>query len=231
MQIKYSIILPCYNEYGNLKLLIPQILTFLKKKSYEILIIDDNSSDNTAERLKKKLKKNTNINYIVRKKNRSLGLSIKDGIKTSKGEIIIVMDSDFNHRPLDLKKMLHIYENKNVDMVCGSRFLKGGFSSSFFRHTTSLIFNQFIRIIIDGTLTDNFSGFFIIKKKLILRKIDMIFYGYGEYYIRMLFFLQKKKIIIKEVPVKYGKRKYGASKSKLIKMLFTYTFHALKLIA
>ena len=57
MQIKYSIILPCYNEYGNLKLLIPQILTFLKKKSYEILIIDDNSSDNTAERLKKKLKK------------------------------------------------------------------------------------------------------------------------------------------------------------------------------
>ena len=194
MQIKYSIILPCYNEYGNLKLLIPQILTFLKKKSYEILIIDDNSSDNTAERLKKKLKKNTNINYIVRNKNRSLGLSIKDGIKTSKGEIIIVMDSDFNHRPLDLKKMLHIYENKNVDMVCGSRFLKGGFSSSFFRHTTSLIFNQFIRIIIDGTLTDNFSGFFIIKKKLILRKIDMIFYGYGEYYIRMLFFYKKRKL-------------------------------------
>ena len=230
MQIKYSIILPCYNEYGNLKLLIPQILTFLKKKSYEILIIDDNSSDNTAERLKKKLKKNTNINYIVRKKNRSLGLSIKDGIKTSKGEIIIVMDSDFNHRPLDLKKMLHIYENKNVDMVCGSRFLKGGFSSSTFRHFTSLMFNYFLNFITNGKQTDNLSGFFILKKNLITMPLSKIFYGYGEYYIRLLFYLQKKKITIKEMPVKYGVRKYGISKSKLVTMFVIYTYHALKLI-
>ena len=60
--------------------------------------------------------------------------------------------------------------------------------------------------------------------------LSKIFYGYGEYYIRLLFYLQKKKITIKEMPVKYGVRKYGISKSKLVTMFVIYTYHALKLI-
>ncbi len=230
MQIKFSIILPCYNEYKNLKLLIPEILNIFKNKSFEILVIDDNSSDQTTTKLKNNFNKSSRIKYILRKKNRSLGLSIKDGLIASKGKVVIVMDTDFNHKPTDLKKMLHLYEINSFDMICGSRFIKGGFSSTTFRHFTSLIFNYFLNFITKGKLTDNLSGFFIIKKNLISKILNKTFYGYGEYYIRLLFYLQKKKITIKEIPVKYGARKYGTSKSKLLAMFFLYTYHALKLV-
>ena len=65
MQIKFSIILPCYNEYGNLKLLIPEILNIFKNRSFEILVIDDNSSDQTITKLKNHFSKNPRIKYIL----------------------------------------------------------------------------------------------------------------------------------------------------------------------
>jgi|TARA_B110000495_G_C22764880_1_gene447762 dolichol-phosphate mannosyltransferase len=229
MQIKFSIILPCYNEYGNLKYLVPAICKCFKKKTYEIIIVDDNSPDQTIKRLKIDFKKMKSIKYFLRKKNPSLGLSIKTGIEKSKGNSIVVMDSDFNHRPVDLKKLLNLFSKDNFDMVCGSRFLKGGYSVSIFRHFTSLLFNIFLNLITSGKMTDNLSGFFIIKKKFLVNKIDKIFYGYGEYYIRLLFFLQRN-INIAEIPVSYGKRKYGVSKSKLMKMFFLYTSEAIKLL-
>ncbi len=229
MKTKYSLILPSFNELENLKLLIPQIRTALKKKKYEIILVDDNSEDKTIPELKKFFKGINNIKYFLRKKNRSLGLSIKKGIKNSKGTAVIVMDSDFNHRPEDLKKMLKIFEKNKIDMICGSRFLQGGSSNTFFRHFCSLVFNYFVNIITNGRLTDNLSGFFVLKKKYLEKNLDKIFFGYGDYYIRLLFFLQKENINIYDFPVKYDLRKYGQSKSRLVKMLLSYTFETIKL--
>ena len=165
----------------------------------------------------------------MRKKNRSLGLSIKEGIRKSTGNTIIVMDTDFNHRPQDLKKMMHAFESKNYEMICGSRFLKGGSSNTFFRHVCSLVFNFYVNIITGGNLTDNLSGFFIIKKMRLKGDIDKIFYGYGDFYIRLLYLVQKKNISILDFPVKYDLRKFGQSKSKLVKMLASYTIETIKL--
>ena len=162
--------------------------------------------------------------------NRGLGESIKEGIYNSNGENIIVMDSDGNHRVDDLKALINEFDKNKFDMVCGSRFLKGGFSTTYFRHLSSFIFNIFINLITRGKLSDNMSGFFIIKKHHLLDKLDKIFYGYGEFYIRLLFYMQNQKIKINEIPVRYGIRKYGYSKSKLIKMSILYTTEALKLI-
>ncbi len=230
MKTKYSLILPCYNEYGNLKLLLPKILKCFKTLNYQIIIVDDNSKDNTLEKLKKDFKNQKKIKYILRKKNRGLAASIKDGIVISKGKNIIVMDSDFNHRPEDLKTMIKFFEKKKLDMLCGSRFLKNGSSNTFFRHICSLIFNKFINFLTNGKLSDNLSGFFIIKKKFLKKEINKIFYGYGEFYIRLLFYMQNKQIKIDEIPVKYGLRKYGQSKSRLIRMLILYTIETIKLI-
>lgn len=230
MKIKYSLILPSYNEYGNLKLLLPKILKCFSNDNYQIIVVDDNSEDKTVQKLKTIFKKKKQIKYILRKKNRGLALSIKDGIKTCSGKVVIVMDSDFNHRPEDLKKMILNYERNNLDMLCGSRFLKGGSSNTFLRHFCSLIFNSFINILTKGKLSDNLSGFFIIKKKYLINELNKIFYGYGEFYIRLLFYMQKKRIKIKEIPVKYALRKYGTSKSRLIRMFLLYTIETIKLL-
>ncbi len=230
MKTKYSLILPCYNEYGNLKLLLPKILKSFTSTNYQIIIVDDNSEDNTLLRLKRDFKRQKTIKYILRKKNPGLGESIREGINKSKGKNIIVMDSDFNHRPKDLKIMINFFEKKELDMLCGSRFLKGGSSNTFFRHICSLIFNKFINLLTRGKLSDNLSGFFIIKKKFLKNEIYKIFYGYGEFYIRLLFYMQRKKIKINEIPVRYGLRKYGYSKSRLVRMLILYTIETIKLL-
>lgn len=230
MTIKYSLILPCYNEYRNLKLLLPEILKNLSNNTFEIIIVDDNSEDKTISKLKDDFKNEDSIKYILRQKNRGLGESIKEGIDKSSGENIVVMDSDCNHRAEDLKLLINEFNTERFDMVCGSRFLKGGFSTTFFRHVSSLIFNIFINFITRGKLSDNMSGFFIIKKRFLKGKLDKIFYGYGEFYIRLLFFMQREGILIGEIPVKYGLRRYGYSKSKLIKMAVNYIVEAIKLL-
>ena len=230
MKKKYSLILPCYNEYKNLRLLIPLIFKCFSKSKYQIIIVDDNSEDLTIKKLKSKFRLNKNIKYILRKKTPSLGLSIKEGIKKSDGNVIIVMDTDFNHSPKDLKKMINLYDLNDYDLICGSRFLKNGFSSTYFRHHCSKIFNLFVNFITGGKISDNMSGFFIIKKSFLNNNLDKIFYGYGDFYIRLLFYMQKKNLKIRETPVRYGARKFGQSKSKFVKMLFSYSFAAAKLI-
>ena len=230
MKKKYSLILPCYNEYKNLRLLIPLIFKCFSKSNYQIIIVDDNSEDLTIKKLKSKFRSNKNIKYILRRKNPSLGLSIKEGIKKSDGNVIIVMDTDFNHRPKDLKKMITLYDLNDYDLICGSRFLKGGFSTTYFRHYCSKIFNLFVNLITRGKISDNMSGFFIIKKSFLNNMLVKIFYGYGDFYIRLLFYMQKKNLRIRETPVRYAPRKFGQSKTKFVKILFLYSFEAAKLI-
>ena len=114
--MNYSVILPALNEFQNLKLLIPRLIKILPQNS-EIIIIDDNSKDETFKKIKKKfLQKNVRI--FLRKKNPGLALSIKKGINEAKGKFICVMDSDFNHQPSDLKKLIKISSKNNFDLVC-----------------------------------------------------------------------------------------------------------------
>jgi len=230
MKKKYSLILPCYNEFENLKLLIPQVIKCLPKTNHEIIVVDDNSGDQTIKRLKQKFRLKRNIKYILRKKKPSLGLSIKEGILKAIGKNIIVMDTDFNHTPKDLKRMIKCFETNKYDLVCGSRFLKGGYSSTIFRHNSSKLFNYYLNLITNGKISDNLSGFFIIKKNLLNNLVNKIFFGYGDFYIRLLYFMQRKKIDIIEIPTKYAPRKFGVSKSKLINMIFTYSIAATKLV-
>ena len=225
--MNYSVILPALNEFQNLKLLIPRLMKILPKKS-EIIIIDDNSEDETFKKIKQKfLKKNVRI--FLRKKNPGLALSIKKGINEAKGRFICIMDSDFNHQPSDLKKLLNTFSKYDLDLVCGSRYLNTkGFSLD--RYGFSKFFNTITNIILGRIITDNLSGFFIIKKKILNNlNLKKIFYGYGDYYIRLLFFCKLKNFKIKEVKITYGKRKKGVSKSNLINLFFQYLYSTLKL--
>ena len=85
-------------------------------------------------------------------------------------------------------------------------------------------------LITGGKFSDNMSGFFIIKKSLLSKRLDKIFYGYGDFYIRLLFYMEKKKLKIHEVPVRYGPRKYGQSKTKFFKILILYSLETVKLV-
>lgn len=217
-----SVILPTYNEAGNIIRLIKQISNQLKSYSFEILVVDDDSSDKTAQLVKDKFSKIKRVKVFIRKKDRGLARSILFGIGKSRGTFIIVMDTDFNHDPADLPRLLQ--HRNNYDLVIGSRYISGGGMEDKLRYVLSYLYNLTIQKVLSLTTHDNLSGFFLIKKPG-LEQLDNqnIFRGYGDYFIRLLKAAHQKHLRIKEIPVYYKNRFAGQSKSQFIPMFFEYS--------
>jgi dolichol-phosphate mannosyltransferase len=228
----YSIILPCYNEKENLPLLITKIKFYLRKKKFKIYIIDDHSNDGTEKIIKKKFKYDKRILFTARTKYpRSLGQSVGEGILMSKSDKIIVMDTDFNHNPKYLLTLINQHEQFNYSLICGSRFLNTKLNKLKSRYIISRIYNLIMKPLMRSKISDNLSGFFFIDRKIVNKNLfNKIFYGYGDYYIRLLHYMQKKNNFnIKEVSIVYDERKFGLSKTKFINVFLKYTFEIIKL--
>ena len=110
--MSYSVILPSYNESKNLDVIIDQIQLVMKKRQFEIIVVDDFSNDGTDVVISNKKKIYKNVFLHIRKKDPCLAKSIYKGISLSKKKNIVVMDSDFNHKPSDLIKLINLFEKK-----------------------------------------------------------------------------------------------------------------------
>ncbi|MCB0273136.1 MAG: glycosyltransferase, partial [Bdellovibrionales bacterium] len=144
------------------------------------------------------------------------------GISLAKGDYLIFMDTDFNHDPKDITKML-----KNLpgnDVVIGSRFVKGGgMEGAKLRWYCSYAMNQFIKISLRLPTKENLSGYILISKSALFRcPLEKIFKGYGDYNISLFKCLADQGAHIKEVPVYYKERTYGESKTRFVKHLIEY---------
>ncbi|CAL7963079.1 Dolichyl-phosphate beta-D-mannosyltransferase [Gammaproteobacteria bacterium] len=217
-----SVILPCFNESGNIIPLVEAIHSELQinEWQHEIIVVDDNSPDNTYDIVL--AKQCSYVKAFLRSQEPSFAKSIRHGIEQAVGDYIIVMDSDFNHQPKYLPILL---ENlKYYDCVVASRFIYGGKMSSKVRHLASWFFNIFVRIFTRHYITDNLFGYFAIKRNVLEKlKFDNIFWGYGEYYIRLMYYLQENKTTILQIPAVLGERMYGKGNSRFIKVFVQYT--------
>ena len=220
-----SIILPTYCERDNICQLITAIENNLAVKDWqvEILVVDDNSPDQTAEVVEAMQPlPGFNIRCLVRKDERGLATAIKYGLQQASGSRIVVMDTDFNHSPDNLVTMIELLQN--CDLVIGSRFVKGGGMEDSLRYYGSLFFNLFIQFILLTPTHDNLSGFFTIKRDCLTQlDLDKIFFGYGEYFIRLVYLSRLRGYEIKEIPVFYTLRKHGESKSNFSSMIVDYS--------
>lgn len=221
-----SIILPAYNERENVIPLSKEIHEILENNQHEIIIVDDNSPDGTYQALIELNK--PYILPILRTEDRGFAKSIRCGIENAKGDIIIIMDSDFNHQPQYLPFML---DSLNYyDCVSASRFLYGGKMGHRGRHLLSWLFNVFVRIMTRGKITDSLYGYFAIKTIFLKDlKFDEIFYGYGEYCIRLFYYFQKKELKVLQFPAINGERKNGEGNSKFLNVFKKYFFATIKL--
>lgn len=228
--MKVSVILPTYNEKGNIIELIDIIVEQLlpMKLGTEIIVVDDNSLDNTGKLAHDHFVESKEVKVFIRTEERGLATAIRYGIEKSSGDIIVVMDTDFNHDPKILPQMIKFLEY--YDIVIGSRFTVGGGMYSKFRYLCSYAFNFLIRIVLGTRLQDNLSGFFAIRRGVLFSlNFDKIFWGYGDYFFRFLFYAQKLGAAILDIPVVYPMRKTGGSKTSLPSVLFKYTTALIKL--
>jgi len=241
--VKVSVILPTYCERDNIIDLLTAIDQVLSKEPWmtEILVVDDNSPDGTAQVVDTYLQKRTDtalaeqanpgpveVKSFLRTDARGLATAIKYGIFQSTGEIVVVMDTDFNHDPAMLPQMIKFLEF--YDLVIGSRFVMGGGMEDRRRYYYSQFYNLFVRMLLRLQVQDNLSGFFAIRKdQLLALDLDKIYQGYGEYFIRLLFSAWQRKYRMLEVPVFYILRRHGQSKSRFLSMLKDYTVCVLSL--
>lgn len=221
-----SLVLPSYNERDNLIPLIHAIHRDLGDRPHEIIIVDDNSPDGTYKAvLDLEL---PFVRAILRVKDRGLANSIRCGLEIAKGGAYIVMDSDFNHRPEYLPFMVDALQY--YDCVTASRFLYGGRMDSRWRHIFSWLFNIFTRLVTGGYITDNLYGYFAVRKTAMeTLSYNRIFWGYGDYFIRLLYYLQKNRVNILQFPAVNGKRLMGKGNSNMVRIFWQYFREVVKL--
>lgn len=235
-----SIILPTYNERDN----ICDLITAIRKEvvntgwHYEVLVVDDNSPDGTAEVIRSHFQLDAHdhaplpgagetqgrIRLIVRHKDKGLANSIRTGLEEANGRTLVVMDTDFNHDPAMIPQMVDLL--RYYDLVIGSRFVMRGGMEDQLRYRLSMLYNYFIRFLFHTQIQDNLSGFFAVRRSRLFEqydKFDQVFYGYGDYFIRLLLIAWNSNWKILEVPVYYILRRHGDSKTGFWSIFKQYT--------
>ena len=228
--MRVSVILPTYNEKGNIVELIDAITKQLLPMniSRELIVVDDNSRDGTGKLAREHFAENEEVKVFIRTEERGLATAIRYGIEKSSGDIIVVMDTDFNHDPKVLPQMVRFLEY--YDIIIGSRFTMGGGMHNNFRYITSYVYNFLIRLLLTTRLQDNLSGFFSARREVLFSlDFEKIFWGYGDYFFRLLFYAEKLGTNILDIPVVYQRRKSGESKTHLLSLLVRYTTALIKL--
>ena len=202
---KFSIVIPAYNESDNLLKLVKEITnTLLNNYIYEIIIVDDGSSDNTIELINKKL----NIYSIIliqHKSNLGQSQSIYSGIKKASYDTIVTIDADGQNNPFDIPKLLKIYfHSDDIFLVGGIRKKR---KDSIVKILSSKIANNVRLFILKDNCPDTGCSLKVFSKKIFLkfpyfngihRFLPAFFSGYGY----KTFF----------IPVDHRSRIYGKSK-------------------
>lgn len=226
--MKIVVIIPTYNERETIGELLDAIeAEFLLIPNHEMraLVVDGRSPDGTAEAVRAKAAKYGNIDLLVEKEKRGLGMAyvagMKHAIENLKADAVMEFDGDFQHDPKDIKRLVAELDN-GYDYVIGSRYVPGGSIPSewaLHRKILSQFGSLISKFVLDLPTNDNTSGFKLARVKGFAEKLplseDKILSRHYAYKIHLLYEMHKLGARIKEVPIKFLEREHGSSKSDL----------------
>ena len=222
-----SLVIPALNEAPNLPPLLEQIAAALAGREYEVIIVDDNSRDNTKE-VAAELAMRYPLRLIVREKpTNGLSGAVLHGIAEAKGECLLVMDADLQHPPAKIPELLAPLERGEADFVVGSRYVPGGSTGEkwgVFRKINSRIATLLARPFA-GETTDPMSGFFAMKRSTYERAQRLTPLGYK---IALELMCKSRVENVREIPIHFAERTRGESKLTL-KEQFRYLEHLSRL--
>lgn len=230
-----SIIIPTLNESANILNLLNQLIKLEEFFNIEIIVVDDNSTDKTAEIVKNISKTKPNIRIISRIDRSGLASAIKEGIINATGEIAVVMDGDGQHEPSSIIEGINLLTGKNFDLVLGSRFHKKSYIKGLSnkREKGSTWANKCARRSLPNQyrfLTDYMTGFFILKINSTIDLVKILNIN-GFKFLYELLSLSKGRLRVSEFPLTFQQRKGGNSKLDiavfwdfLISLIHTLTF-------
>ena len=214
---KAIVIVPTYNEADNIINIIESVL--LLSVDFNILVVDDNSPDNTGQLVSKLAINNSERVFLLSRNNKEgLGKAYTEGFiwaLDNQYEYIFEMDADFSHDPNDLVRIYNELCISNFDLVIGSRYIDGinVVNWPLSRIILSYFASFYSRIITGMPVKDATSGFVGYRAK-VLKEINLdsiMFNGYA-FQIELKFKAYKKKFKIQEIPIIFKDRVHGESK-------------------
>lgn len=221
MQPKLSVVVTVYNEEENIIPLVEAISQALEGYDYEIIYVDDGSTDDTVKVLRSI--PHPNLRVVELMKNYGQSLALMAGIDYAQGEYVVTMDGDLQNDPSDIPQMLQLAEEGGWDMVAGERVNRQ--DGMFLRKIPSKIANYIIRNASGVRLRDYGCALKILKAD-IAKNLGL--YGELHRFIPVLAHLEGARIT--QIPVKHHARRFGTSKyglgrtfkviSDLVLMLF-----------
>ena len=233
--MKISCIVPAHNEEGNIKNLIDGLVPILssqeKTSNYEIVLVNDNSTDNTSSIVDDLASNNSRIKPVHRKNTPGFGNAIKEGFKNASGDIIIPFMGDLSDDPKDISKLVEKIE-EGYDIAYGSRFIKGGNTYGYptAKKYANRIFNNIVRFLFGISHKDTTNAFKAYKKEVIdtIGIENMEADGFD---LTVEIPLKAHILGFKsaEVPVTWQNREMGEAKLKLSENGFGYGKRLLKL--
>lgn len=206
----YSVIMPAYNEYQNLKTLIPATVNALraKKIKFEAVVINDGSKDETGKIIDEMAKRYKEIRALHHPKNLGKTAAMQTGFKAAKGDIVVLFETDWQYDCRDIPPMVKKLRKEGVDIVNGKRV---GRADKPHRKVMSKVFNRIHYLLFKSSITDNNSGLKAFKKNVALKLYTLDptgFYGMHRILLTLATLAGYKAV---EVPVRHYARKAGKS--------------------
>ncbi len=206
--LNLSVIIPAYNEQSTVAKIIDRVRAI--QLHYEIIVVDDGSTDGTREVLKS-LPEAEDLKIFFHDKNLGKGAAVRTGIEHASGDVILIQDADLEYDPREFPQLLQPIAEGRASVVYGSRFLGGPRKAMFFTH---MLGNKFLTlvtsILYDTILSDMETGYKVFKAEVVksmpLRSRRFEFEP--EITARVL----RRGIRIYEVPISYNGREYHEGK-------------------
>ena len=198
-----SFVIPVFNEEKSLKALYQKILENIGNQSYEIIFIDDGSTDNSSKILQEIVNDDNNVQVVEFRTNFGKSASLQTGFDKAQGDIVITLDADLQDDPVEIPRFIEKI-NEGYDLVAGWKKHR---KDSITKTIPSKIFNLVTSLIFRLKLHDYNCGFKAYRKEVI-KSINI--YGELHRYIPALAKARGYKIC--EIPVTHHKRKFGKSK-------------------
>lgn len=208
-----SIVIPVYNEEDNLPILIPQIVSVMKPldRKFEIILIDDGSTDNSFNVIKDLGSKHIEVRYIRLKKNSGQTAGFDAGFRNSLGDIIVTLDSDLQNDPKDIPKLLTYIPD--YDIVCGWRAER---KDPLVKRISSRVANNFRNLFTKDSIHDTGCSLKVYKREWLDR---IRLYRGMHRFLPILLKMEGARVI--EVKVSHNPRIFGKSKYNIRNRLFT----------
>ena len=211
--VELTVVVPSFNERENIEPMLERLRACLAGIEWEVIYVDDDSPDRTAEAVKAVARRDPRVRCIHRIGRRGLSTAVIEGIQASHAPFVAVIDADMQHDETLLPRMLETAKNENLDVVVGSRLVPGGGFGELDKERVRIsgIATRLARFVVSADLTDPMSGFFLVRRSAFDAAVRRLS-GQGFKIMLDLFASAPAPLRFKELPYRFRPRLYGESK-------------------